>query len=356
VNRRSRWLVASFLALSSRALAGAPVKLVYEAPAECPAQPEFVAAVAARGGDFDHAGSAGTHRVLVVAITKDDRGFAGAFQVRDDGTASDRREVHGQSCAEVTDALSVVAAIALRSDAASAAVPIAAVAPPPPPAATPAPNPPGAKRFVGHTAFFSPSTKEVLVSSGTLRFDRQQAFGISAGAVAGLVPTLLIPHYDFSGTVVNFVTMPDGSQRIDGSVTKVRVSALGPATYRSPSTTTSLAGFSFGISLCGSPHYDTRGLVLLICGEYGGGLMHLVTKGTDGSQIQSKNTGFGTLALEAQLQYNLGPHFFVQANVSGGGTVGDISAEHLDGTPIFGESSLWGHWLASGDVGLGLHF
>ena len=82
---------------------------------------------AARGGDFDHAGSAGPHRVLVVAITKDDRGFAGAFQVRDDGTASDRREVHGQSCAEVADAMAVVTAIALRADNAGDVAPVTPV-------------------------------------------------------------------------------------------------------------------------------------------------------------------------------------------------------------------------------------
>jgi len=343
------------MALSSPALAQAPVRLVYEAPPECPAQPAFVAAVEARGGDFDRAGSGRPHRVLVVAITRDDRGFAGAFQARDDGTASDRREVHGQSCAEVADALAVVAAIALRSDAAPEAAPVDPIGPPPapPPAAKPAPSP---ERFVGHTGFFPPRTEEVLVSAGTVRFDRKQTYALVAGVMANLVPDVLVPRYDLSLTTAHFVTMPDGSQRLDGTVVKVHVSALGPATHRSPDTTTSLVGISFGIGLCGSPHFDTRGLVILICGEYGGGFMNLETRGTDGSQIQSKNAGFGTLVVDGEIQYNLGARFFIQANVGGGGVLGDITAERLDGTRIFGGSSAWGHGVAYGQVGFGLRF
>jgi len=345
---------------ASAALAGAPVRLVYEAPAECPAQPEFVTAVAARGGDFDHGGSAGPHRVLVVAITKDDRGFAGAFQVRDDGTASDRREVHGQRCAEVADALAVVAAIALRSDAAADAAPVAAVDPPPgapPSQVKQAPSPPGVERLVGHTGFFPPRTQEVLVSAGTVRFDRQQTFGLSAGVEAGLVPTVVIPRYDLSLTTANFVTLPNGAQRIDGSVVTLRVSLMGPATYRSPDTSTALGGFSFGIGLCGSPHYDTRGLVVLLCGEYGGGLLNLVTRAADGSQIQAKFAGFGSIAFAGVIQYNLGAHFYVEAKVSGGFEVGNITAERPGGAQIFGGSaSTYTSWLASGVMGIGLHF
>ena len=103
-------------ALSSSALAGSPVGLAYEAPDGCPAQRDFVAAVAARGAEFDGPGSAGASRVMVVAIRKNAGGFSGAFQVRDEQAASNKREVHGPSCGEVVDALAVVTAIALRSD------------------------------------------------------------------------------------------------------------------------------------------------------------------------------------------------------------------------------------------------
>jgi hypothetical protein len=348
------------LGVSSRALAGAPVRLVYEAPAECPAQAEFVAAVVTRASDFNHLDSGGTRRVLVVAITKDDRGFAGAFQVRDDGTASDRREVHGQNCAEVADALAVVTAIELRSDVATdPPPPVAAVTPLPaqPPSGGGGPPPAAAdpERFVGHTGFFPPGTQEVLVSAGKLRFDRKQSFAFSAGVVAGLVPSLVIPRADLSLTTANFVTTPDGAQRIDGSVVKLRVSGLGNATYRSSDATTTMSGASFGIGLCGSPHYDTRGLVLLVCGEYGGGFLNLVTKASDGTQLQSKNAGFGTLTLDLQIRYNLGAHFFVEADVGGGGAFGNISAERADGSRIFGGSSPW-FWLAHGILGIGLQF
>jgi len=90
--------------------------------------------------------------------------------------------------------------------------------------------------------------------------------------------------------------------------------------------------------------------------EYGGGFMNLETRGTDGSQIQSKNAGFGTLVVDGEIQYNLGARFFIQANVGGGGVLGDITAERLDGTRIFGGSSAWGHGVAYGQVGFGLRF
>jgi hypothetical protein len=355
------------LALPSRALAEASVGLIYEAPEGCPARPDFVAAVAARGGDFAKSASAGSRRVMAVAIRRDDRGFAGAFQVRDAETATNKREVHGQSCGEVVEALAVVTAIALRSDADADTAPVAEVTPPAPPPAAPPPvappsqdkagaKPPAPRRLRGHTQYFPPRAQEVEVGAGTLRFDRQQSYAVSGGAVVGLVPSLAIPRYDLSVVTANFVTAPDGAQRIDGVIGKIRLSLLGQGTYRSSDTSTTLLGASFGMGLCGSPFYDTGGLVLLFCGEYGGGFMNLVTKGTDGSQIQTKNVGFGEIALEGEIKYNFGSYFFIEATVGGGGILGAFTAERADGSAIFGSPSALWHWSAYGLVGIGLHF
>ncbi len=346
----------------SRALAEGSVGLAYESPEGCPAQRDFVAAVAARGGDFARAGSAGARRIMVVAIRHDAGGFFGAFQVRDAETATNKREVHGQSCGEVVDALAVVTAIALRSDADADTAPVVAVAPPaPPPDAAPSrggegSTPPAPRRLRGHTHFFPPRAQEVKVGPGTLRFDRQQSYAVTGGAVVGLVPSLVIPRYDLSLVTANFVTAPDGAQRIDGVISKVHVSLLGQGTYRSSNTSTTLFGASFGMGLCGSPFYDTGGLVLLFCGEYGGGFMNLVTKGTDGAQIQTKNVGFGEISLEGEIKYNFGSHFFIEATLGGGGILGNFTAEGADGSPIFGSpTGLW-HWSAYGLGGIGLHF
>jgi hypothetical protein len=354
-------LLIAVLALSSSALAGNPVRLAYEAPEACPAQPAFVAAVAARGGDFAGAQSTGSRRVMVVAIRKEEHGFAGAFQVRDDETASNKREVHGQSCGDVVDALAVVTAIALRSESADVAADAAPganvtprAAPPAVPAAraeTPVGAPPE-ERLRGSTRALPPRTEKVQVGAGTLRFDVQRSYTLSVGAAVGLVPSVVLPRYDLSMVLANFVTTPEGAQRIAGPVVQVRLSGFGPATYRSANTTTDLSGISFGFGLCQSPHYDTRGLVLLFCGEYGGGLMRLVSRGADGSQIQAKNAGYGTVTFGADLQYNIGAIFNVAAKVGGGFNVGDVTAERADGSQIFKSSLL----SAYGLLGVGLHF
>jgi hypothetical protein len=343
-------LVSSAVTLPSLALAEGSVSLAYEAPAGCPAQPEFVGAVAERGGAFEGEGAAGSHRVMVVAIRRDNRGFTGAFQVRDDETATNKREVHGQSCGEVVDALAVVTAIALRSD--SAVTPVAAppVAPPPQPKS--AVEPPPAERFRGSTRIFPPRTEKVEVGAGTLRFDLQRNYTLSAGVVVGMVPSLVIPRYDLTAVVASFVTTPEGAQRIAGLVFQLRLSAMGPATYRSADTSTAVSGFSFGIGLCQSPRYDTRGLMVLFCGEYGGGFLSLDTKGADGGQIQSKNAGYGTVTLGGEIQYSLGSIFHVGAKIGGGLNIGDVTAERADGTRIFKTPVL----SAYGLLGIGLHF
>jgi hypothetical protein len=346
------------LALSSPARAGSAVGLAYEAPEGCPAQPDFVAAVAARGADFEGAGSAGSHRVMVVAIRRDDRGFAGALQVRDDQTASNKREVHGESCGEVVDALAVVTAIALRPEVTADAASVADVTPPTsPPVATPLPGEtavklPPSERLRGSTRIFPPRTEKVEVGAGTLRFDLQRSYTLSAGALVGLIPSVVMPRYDLTLSIANFVTTPEGAQRIAGLVYQVRVSGMGPATYRSADTSTALAGGSFGIGICQSPLYDTRGLVLLFCAEYGGGFMNLVTKAADGSQIQSKTVGYGTVMFGGEIQYNLGSSFLVGAKVGGGLNVGSVAAERADGSQIFGSSV----WSAYGLLSVGLHF
>jgi hypothetical protein len=358
-------LVSSAVALPSLAAADASVSLAYEAPEGCPTQPDFVAAVAARGGAFDGQGATGvtgSHRVMVVAIRRDNHGVTGAFQVREAETATNKREVHGQSCGEVVDALAVVTAIALRADAdadaAGVVAPAAVVAPPvAPPVATPSPpkgpaEPPPADRLRGSTRIFPPRTEKVEVGAGTIRFELQRNYTLSAGVVVGMIHSLVIPRYDLTFVVAPFVTTPEGAQRIPGLVFQLRLSALGPSTYRSLDTTTDVSGFSFGIGLCQSPRYDTRGLMLLFCGEYGGGLMGLETKGVGGSQIQSKNAGYGTINVGGEIQYSLGSIFHVGAKIGGSLNVGDVTAEREDGSQIFKTSVL----SAYGLLGIGLHF
>jgi hypothetical protein len=212
-------------------------------------------------------------------------------------------------------------------------------------------------RLRGRTMFFPPRSESVPVGAGTLRFDLQRSVTAYAGATVGTIPSVVMPRYDLSLVVAHFITTPEGAQRISGLVVQVRISGMGPGTYRSADTTTDIAGASFGLNICQSPLYDTRGWVVLFCGEYGGGFMNLLTKGADGKQIQSKNVGFGSVNLGTEVQYNFSSAFHVGAKLGGGGAFGQLAAERTDGSRIFGSSSgaSWSAY-AYGMLGAGVHF
>ncbi len=84
--------------------------------------------------------------------------------------------------------------------------------------------------------------------------------------------------------------------------------------------------------------------------------MNLTTKGTDGSQIQSKTTGYGALTLGADIQYNLGSRFVVGARVGGSANLGTLSAERADQTRIFGTSTSGIFFSAYALAGIGLRY
>jgi hypothetical protein len=339
----------AFLVLSSPALAAGT--LAYEAPSGCPTRPEFAAAVASRGANFDGAETPPTGRTMVVSIRKQGDDFVGTFQVRDDHAATSKREVRGKSCNEVADALAVVTAIELHptgeARTESDTLPAKENAPP---------NAPSETRLRGHTQSFPPRSETVQVGAGPLRFDLQRSITAYAGATVGMIPSVVLPRFELSFAGANFVTTPEGTQRLAGPVTRVRLSFLGPASYQSTGTTTDMDGVSFGVGLCQSPLYDTRGLVLLFCTELGGGLMSLRTKGTDGAQIQSKNAGFGTVIIGAEAQYDFTSWFHVGAQLGGGVTYGQLTAERADGSRIFESSAGAVGWTAEALLGAGGHF
>ena len=344
--------LASLLILASPAVATSVVGLAYDAPDGCPTQQEFVTAVAGRGANFD--GAKESKRTMVVSIHKQDDGFAGAFQVRDDQGETNKREVHGASCGEVAEALAVVTAIALRP-AGEAPPAKSALDATKPKTGEPA-STPSELRLRGSTRVFPPRSESVPVGAGNLRFDLQRSVTAYAGASVGMIGSMLMPRYDLSLVGASFITTPEGEQRISGLVVQTRVSGLGPATYRSADTTTDIGGASFGFNICQSPLYDTRGWVVLFCGEYGGGFVNLLTKDADGKQIQSKNVGFGAVNFGAEVQYNLGSVFHIGAKVGGGFSFGQFSAERADGSQIFGSSSAGLSWSAYGLLGAGVHF
>jgi hypothetical protein len=344
--------LASLLILASPAVSTSVVGLAYDSPDGCPTQQEFVTAVAGRGANFD--GARESKRTMVVSIHKQDDGFAGAFQVRDDQGETNKREVHGASCGEVAEALAVVTAIALRP--AGEAPPAKSALDATTPQTGKLSSTPPELRLRGSTRYFPPRSESVPVGAGNLRFDFQRSFTAYAGANVGMIGSMLMPRYDLSAVIAHFITTPEGVQRISGLVTQLRISGLGPGTYRSADTTTDVAGLSFGLGICQSPLYDTRGWVVLFCGEYGGGFVNFLTKDADGKQIQSKIVGFGSVNLGTEVQYNFGSVFHIGAKVGGGFSFGQFSAERADGSRIFGSSSAGLSWSAYGLLGAGVHF
>ena len=201
----------------------------------------------------------------------------------------------------------------------------------------------------GHTTFAPSRTETVRVPAGELRFDLIRTASFGLGATWGLVPSTVLPRYDLTLTMGNFVTLPDGRQRIAGLIYQWNVALLDPGIYRSPNTTTNVAAAVFGVSVCQSPLYDSKGLSLLLCVGYGGGVMVLSSSEADTGVNSTKTLGFGLLSGSIDLQYNLSAHVLLSARGGGGFETGDIIARRSDGTQIF-KSSPWSGSLV-GSIG-----
>jgi hypothetical protein len=346
---------AVVLAVSVPARATPTVKLGYDAPPECPSESEFVEAVRARGADLDAPRAARVPQVMVVSIVRAQGGFAGGFQVRYDGEATNKRQVHGADCRDVADALAVVTAIALQGGSGDAGeVPVAPAPPPsaaadaqPSSAAAPPEPPPPSLRLRARTRWRPPTS--VTVPAGTVRFDMGGSIGVYAGATVGLIPSLVLPQYEFSTVVAPFVTTPDGAQRIDGVILKMDGGIWGPATYKAGDTKTDIWGLYLDWNLCLTPTYDTEGLVVLFCFGGGGGALTLDTSA--GMSTAEQIVGFVRGEVSGGLQYYLGAGLHVGAQLRGGVEVGQIAAERADGSRVFSSSP-----TGSAEVLLGVGF
>jgi hypothetical protein len=329
------------------------VALAYEPSAGCPSEADFKAAVEGRGGHFAGPGAPGAARALRVSIVQEGAGFRGTLQATNEDATSALREVHGATCPEVVEALSIVGATALNPQADSAPAPSAA----PPAVSTPKPKPEPEPTTTAFSQGRLRATKELInaqipVEAGTLRLDYARAVTLYAGAQLGLVPGTVVPRLDLAVTAASLVTTPGGRTFFHGVIPRVRLSYLGQATYEARDTNTDLNALAFAAGVCWSPLYDTRGWVALLCGEYGAGFMNLRTKDADGKEVQNKTTGLGLVSLGIETQYNLGELFHVGLKAGADLLVDSFSAERADGSRIFQSSRFTGY----GMLGLGVHF
>lgn len=348
------------------ARAAAPVRLSYQAPQGCAAE-GFVAAVRARGASLE-AGAAATAassegvRWLKVTIEQDAAGFSGALQVRDGEQTSERREVHALSCAEVSDGLAVVAAIALAADApAASSVPAASAPAASAPAAAAPPHVAAAAAAVAPAA--APATRErdvhvvrlsdsVDVPAGKLGFEYLRGYHLSAGVALGVIPNLTLPRIDFALSSSSLVKTPGDADYLIGAGLRVRWSFLGVATHRSAGFSTRIWGLKAGLGNCGPLIYNPRGLILSLCSEIAAGAISLETRDATGTSTQSKAVGVGTAGIELVSQYNLGSLLHVDLRAGGEMWLSKLTVERPDGGRLFRSSTFNAYVLA----GLGLQF
>jgi hypothetical protein len=344
---------------ASGAHAADRVALAYETVAGCPAETDFKAAVERRGGQFGGPGAPGAAQALRISIIQEAAGFRGTLQATNEDATSVLREVHGATCQEVVEGLSIVGATALKPQADSKEA--LSTAPPPEGTVKPQPERTAKAEPEPTTSTFSQgrlrATKELVnaqvpVEAGTLRFDYARAVTLFAGAQFGLVPGTVIPRYDLALTAASLITTPGGKTYLHGAVPRLRLSYLGPAQYETHDTRTQLNGWTFALGACWSPIYDTRGWVAILCGEYGAGFMNLRSKDAQGVERQNKTSGLGFASLGVETQYNLGSLIHLGLKVGADIMVDSFSAERADGSHIFESSRFTGY----GMLGLGVHF
>ena len=339
----------------SSARAADRVALAYDAAPGCPSETDFQAAVEGRGGHFTGPRASGSVWALRVSITVEAGGFRGTLQATSEDAISALREVHGTTCQEVVDALSVVSATALNPQAESK--PSASAPPAPAPAATTATAPEPAPTTTPFSQGRVRATQALLnaqipVEAGTLRFDYARSLTLLAGAQFGMVPHTVVPRYDLSLIGAGLVTTPGGKTYLHGAIPRFRLSYLGHATYQTADTSSTIDALTFAFGLCWSPIYDTRGWVALLCGEYGAGFVGIRTKDTRGMEIQNKGAGLGFAGLGIESQYNLGSLFQVDLKLGADFFVDTFGADRPDGSNIFRSSQVMGY----GMLGVGVHF
>jgi len=118
-----------------------PLRLRYEAPAECPNAEAFFAEVVARTALAQRARANEPASALIVTIRSVPGGHAGRFELEARGAKS-TREVSAAQCAQLVTALALITALAIDPNASTApTVKTASPTPSPPPPAPPAARP-----------------------------------------------------------------------------------------------------------------------------------------------------------------------------------------------------------------------
>ena len=134
-------LVALGLPAAGSVEAPTPIRIVFDAPADCSTAEAFYQGVRSRTDRVRRAETGETGTELGVRVTKTSGRVHGELNLTGEHGESDRRVVDGETCDEVVEALSLTAALALDPTARVAPRPAALPPPPCPPAPPPSAAP-----------------------------------------------------------------------------------------------------------------------------------------------------------------------------------------------------------------------
>lgn len=335
---------------------GAP-QLDYDAPPSCPSQGEFVASVGRRGVDLAaHAPNGVTG--VAVRIVQSGNGFTGELRVTRDAANSAPRQVTDTDCARVADGLAAVTAILLgadqppeESEPTPAPAPVAETAP----AVKPAPSSsvarvPASEESPEQTpplrgsTFSTPQT--IDVPAGKVEFVPSRAWTLTAGADFGSIPSLVLPRYDLSASIVPFLVSPDKDTHMLGPILQVRWAFIGPGTWEQAGRErTDVWGLQVGLASCSAFAYDTKGFSLMACAEFLAELWAMQTHGARAVKESSPGSGSAGLVLDAR--YDLGAGFFLAGRGGGRFRISKLSAVDSEGEQLF-ESGYLGAYVSAG--------
>jgi len=169
------WALAA-LAIAPSALGDvAPVRLVYEAPPECPDKASFLEQLRAQTPNARPLDEGTPARTLAVRVSRDGEALNGRLHIEELDGATSTREVSGAGCEEVVSALALVTALAIDAGPISTPpAPTASPKLPPPPRPRPSSPPPSPPKATFTTA--PPAARWEL--------------GVQAGAFGAIAPDL----------------------------------------------------------------------------------------------------------------------------------------------------------------------
>ena len=230
--------------------------LTYVAPSTCPPQEQFEAAVRARTPLARFGESADTRRRFAIEAASADGRFTARLKVTSDGVAVSDRQIQGDTCAEVIDALALVTALAIDPKASTAPLAPASAAPPSQPSTAPLPPP---------TNTVAPQRSSGRDTSSRLT---DRAWRASLGATADVIGRVT-PLPLLGATVFGEIEQKAGGWWAPS----LRLTIGASKTFEGEAASAAFALGTAGVDFCPSA-VKTTALSLRPCVEANAGLLH----------------------------------------------------------------------------------